>query len=342
MAVLLILAAAQLLVVSLADVGGTAASHDFMVMGDWGGKGHAPYTTAPEVGVAHQLGFVAGKVNAAYTLALGDNFYEHGVRSVHDDRFRSTFEDVFTNPSLQSKDHFRVLAGNHDHLGNCSAEIAYSAKSARWHFPSHYYDFVEQMGSCVRIHHVMIDTVLLSGQSEHPVTGAALPGSAYLGSADVEAAEAQWQWINTTLAASTADYLIVAGHYPVWSICEHGPTSGLVKRLKPILEGARASAYLSGHDHCAQYLDEGKGVQYHVVGAGMEYDPSTEHRSSVPEGALKFYHEAPAHRSSEGAFAHVSISDRGLVVTHYSSHGNKLYEAPPVQPRTRSDSIFQV
>jgi tartrate-resistant acid phosphatase type 5 len=337
MAVRSVVAAVLLLAAALADADGIASSHDFLVMGDWGGKDSRPYTTKTEVAVARQMGILAGEVNAAYSLALGDNFYSSGVQSLHDDRFSETFEDVFTNPSLQNKDHFRVLAGNHDHRGNCSAEIAYSAVSPRWHFPSYYYDFVEQMDSGVRIHHVMIDTVLLTGQSEHPVTGAPLMGSEYTGPRNVEAAEAQLQWIKATIAASTADYLVVAGHYPVWSICEHGPTTWLVNQLKPMLEDAKVSLYFSGHDHCAQYLDEGKGVQYHGVGAAAYHDPSTAHRTSVPAGALKWHHEA-----SLGAFAHVSIGDQGLVVTHYSAHGKKLYEAPPVKPRTAADSIFQV
>jgi hypothetical protein len=42
--------------------------------------------------------------------------------------------------------------------------------------------------------------------------------------------------IENTLAASTADFLIVGGHYPVWSVCEHGPTTVLVNQLKPLLE----------------------------------------------------------------------------------------------------------
>lgn len=65
----------------------------------------------------------------------------------------------------------------------------------------------------------MIDTVTLSGDSTSPATGEGLPGSLYPGPADAAAAEAQWEWINHTVATSTSEYLIVAGHFPVWSMC---------------------------------------------------------------------------------------------------------------------------
>ena len=99
----------------------------------------------------------------------------------------------------------------------------------------------------------MLDTVLLSGDSKDPITGEDLTGSMYTGPSSQILADEQWSWINNTLKDSDADFLIVAGHFPVWSICEHGPTSILVDRLKPMLEQYRVSAYLAGHDHCARW-----------------------------------------------------------------------------------------
>lgn len=57
-------------------------------------------------------------------------------------------------------------------------------------------------------------------------------------------------WIETVLAGSTADYLIVAGHFPVYSVCQHGNTQNLVDNLKPLLVRYGVQSYLSGHDHC--------------------------------------------------------------------------------------------
>merc|ERR1711907_911876 len=134
---------------------------DFMVMGDWGGFQVWPYKTPGEIAVAKHLGVLAEQHNASFTLALGDNFYMHGVTDQHDPRFKQTFEDVFTSSSLQSPNHFRVLAGNHDHYGNCSAQIAYSDMSPRWYFPDYYYS-MEEMAGNLTVQLVMIDTVVLS------------------------------------------------------------------------------------------------------------------------------------------------------------------------------------
>ena len=61
--------------------------------------------------------------------------------------------------------------------------------------------------------------------------------------------------IGWTLRSSTAHYLIVVGHYPVWSIAEHGPTKCLVDRLRPLLQTYHVTAYINGHDHNLQVTE---------------------------------------------------------------------------------------
>ena len=49
-----------------------------------------------------------------------------------------------------------------------------------------------------------------------------------------------------------AEYLIVAGHHPIFSSGSHGNTKCLIQRLKPLLEKNSVTAYFSGHDHNLQ------------------------------------------------------------------------------------------
>ena len=64
-------------------------------------------------------------------------------------------------------------------------------------------------GTDTKVQFVFIDTIILAGLT-HP-TMRWLPPS---GPASLNAAEDQWEWIEHTLAASTARWLFVLGHYP--------------------------------------------------------------------------------------------------------------------------------
>lgn len=67
----------------------------------------------------------------------GDNFYYDGVKNVEDARFKETYSEVFDEKSLQVP--WYVIAGNHDHHGNVSAEIAFSSRSSVWTYPYYWH-----------------------------------------------------------------------------------------------------------------------------------------------------------------------------------------------------------
>ena len=66
--------------------------------------------------------------------------------------------------------------------------------------------------------------------------------------------------VTTVFCNCRADYLLVGGHYPVWSVGAHGPTSHLVENLMPLLHRNKVTAYMAGHDHDIQvkYIHETK------------------------------------------------------------------------------------
>lgn len=304
---------------------GSSDSLDFLVMGDWGGQSCPVFndcTTQQERETAKGMQKVGDEKGVSFAVALGDNFYTEGIRTdAHDKRFKYTFEEVFTN-----KIPFHVISGNHDHRGNVTAQIAYSQLSKRWSYPSLYYTFTEGP-----VQFVMIDTVVLSGNCHVADSELELAGNKLPGPADTQLAGSQMQWIEETLNASKAEYVVVAGHYPVYSICEHGPTSSLVDNLKPLLERFKVSAYMNGHDHCAEHIDIGDGVQYHTIGSAHENNDDTSHKDSIPHHSLKFHTG-----KGDGGFAAVKVDSDGMVVSHYNGDGTLLYTAPAIPPRSKN------
>ena len=142
----------------------------------------------------------------------------------------------------------------------------------------------------------MIDTVLLCGNSGFDVGFQPDGGKPRFLSREEELfAEEYFKSIEKKIieiGESDIPYFLVAGHFPVWSVAEHGPTDCLIKKLRPLLHKYNVSAYLSGHDHDLQHLSDtylDTTVEYIVSAASYFVENSTAHFSSVPPNSLKFF-----------------------------------------------------
>ncbi|XP_046338156.2 tartrate-resistant acid phosphatase type 5-like [Haliotis rufescens] len=292
----------------------------FLVIGDMGGLPTYPYVTSVELGTSVEMATIADKYGVSFIMELGDNFYYDGVKTVDDPRFKFTFEQVYTAPSLQVPWYF--VAGNHDHNGNVSAQIAYSQVSKRWNYPNFYYPLSFDIpNSDATIDFVMTDTVTLCGNVADDFHGLQPQGPV-----DIAFAETQWQWIDKTLAASKATYLFTTGHFPVYSIAEHGPTGCLVDGLMPMLQKYRANGHMCGHDHNLQHLQEtrnGLTLDYILSGSANFVDPSTAHKDAVPPSTSKF-HWADAF--SKGGFVYAEATPQNMTVTYIQANGDVLYQ----------------
>ena len=133
------------------------------------------------------------------------------------------------------------------------------------------------------------------------------------------------------------------GHYPVYSIAEHGPVQQLVDELKPLMEEHGVAMYLDGHDHNAQHINDGSGVEYLVVGAGAPVDANTANADKIPEGALKFYwarHTAEREACQadpdcpfdssikDGSFAHLTFRSKEEAEVELISHRESQTQLP--------------
>lgn len=114
-------------------------------------------------------------------------------------------------------------------------------------FPYYYYELNFRIPNTKQtLSIIMLDTVMLCGNTDD-FSNAKLQGP--LNAVD---ANRQLIWLQQRMARSKADFLLVAGHYPVWSVSEHGPTECLLKHLRPLLVKHKATAYFCGHDHNLQ------------------------------------------------------------------------------------------
>lgn len=194
----------------------------------------------------------------------------------------------------------------------------------RRRFPHYYYSLrLHVPGTNATARLLVLDTVLLCGATDDFGVGATPRGPP-----DAAAAEAQLSWLQRRLAAARHDrYVLVAGHYPVWSVAEHGPTQCLLRLLRPLLRRHRVTAYLCGHDHNLQFLHE-DGVGYVVSGAGNFMEASQTHRAAVPPGAARFFYGAP---ESPGGFAHLRLDADAATITFLEANGRVLYRValPP-------------
>eukprot|EP00756_Hemistasia_phaeocysticola_P022057 Hpha_TRINITY_DN15810_c1_g6::TRINITY_DN15810_c1_g6_i1::g.191328::m.191328/K14379/ACP5; tartrate-resistant acid phosphatase type 5 len=315
-----------------------ASGFEFLSIGDWGDSG------------AKDVAPAMGKHSPEFVLALGDNFYDSGVKSVDDPQFKSKFEDTFTQSSLQVP--WYVGAGNHDYYGGTKgveAEIEYSQKSTRWNYPSLYYskDLKGTDGTTVTL--VSVDTWRINGGDtfvawdskrntgvvrdpalvhEHVAMGkiSTTTRDLILGTFPVAEGpitstgsgdDTQLQWLDGVLSNSTADWKIVMGHFPVHSATkgEHGDTPSLKKFLEPILEKHNVLAYFSGHDHILQHISI-NGVNYLGSGAGARTHSSIDSGYSGLKGTLLGTYGFMKHTLSASTFT-TTFYDKGGKA-HYS------------------------
>ena len=197
-------------------------------------------------------------------------------------------------------------------------------------------DVLSNEGQTELVKFLMIDTVLLCGNTAYDTYEAPafsslkerLMSIQYL--ASIEA---------TLRAMSESDfsYLVVAGHFPVWSIAEHGPTKCLVDSIRPLLHKYKVSAYLAGHDHNLQHISDefmNATVEYIVSGASNFITNSTKNAKNIPKDSLKF-HWGDGYFLVNGGFCLFNASKQNMTITFVESNGLELYQTV-IYPRKLS------
>lgn len=280
-------------------------SLSFLVVGDWGRRGFYNQTS-----VAHQMGMVGEKLDIDFVISTGDNFYEDGLKGVHDPAFYDSFVNIYTAPSLH-KPWYSVL-GNHDYRGDVEAQLSpiLRHKDCRW--------------ICMRsfilnaeiVDFFFVDTTPFDdsyftepGEQGYDWTGV-LPRQAYLSNLLKE--------VDSALKNSKATWKLVIGHHTIKSAGHHGNTQELEAKLVPILEANEVDAYINGHDHCLEHIiDSGSGIQYLTSGGGSKAWRGDVKPWSPEE--LKLYYDGQG-------FLSVQITQSKAYLVFYDVFGKVLHK----------------
>jgi hypothetical protein len=143
---------------------------------------------------------------------------------------------------------------------------------------------------------------------------------------------AQWRWLEHVMNTSAADWMIVVGNDPVWSVGEHGPTWGLVTSLLPLMDARGVALYISGRDPVAQHFAPSvqyPSVDFVSIGNGAVANSTmasvAPSASLCPPGTLRFAY------GNDTGFLTIALTPTGgrvpstMTVTFYDSTGAATY-----------------
>jgi len=288
--------ASRLMTTSLYAYDPSVGALNFAVIGDWGRRGRPD-----QAEVAKQMAIACKQAGAAFVVSVGDNFYEDGVASVDDSHWQQSFENVYTEPSLQVP--WYVILGNHDYHGNSEAQIDYGQTHPRWTMPARHYSKVFAIDAVTNLECFFIDTSpMIAEYKDMPI----------MQSIHTQNVASQLKWLDESLDASKAQWKFVIGHHPIYSGgLGHGNQPEMIKLVRPILHKNDVQAYFAGHDHDLQHLRD-DDLDLYVSGAGSEHRP-------VMKTPLAAFGE------STSGFILVSVRRENMHVRYFDNLGNIIY-----------------
>lgn len=191
--------------------------------------------------VADVMGRMAEQIGPDGVLALGDIHHYGGVQSTSDPLWMTNYELIYSHPELMVN--WYPVCGNHEYRGNTQAVVDYSDISRRWTMAARYYT---QVFGNLRV--VFLDTTPLIDKYRQK-TGTYPDASA-------QDAETQLRWLEETLKNATEDWIIVAGHHPIYAYTdkEDSERGDMQSKVDSILRKYNVDMYICGHIHNFQHL----------------------------------------------------------------------------------------
>ena len=207
--------------------------------------------------IAELMGVMGETIGPEAVVAAGDVHHFEGVVSTQDPLWMTNYELIYSHPELMIT--WLPVLGNHEYRGNTQAVLDYRNISRRWEMEGRYYTKVyDDNGVSIRL--VLIDTTPLINRYHNSST---------YSDVDSQDIDAQLKWIDKTLNEATEDWVIVAGHHPMYADTKKDliEQKDMQERLLPILQRykSKVAMYVCGHIHNFQHIRRGNdGIDYVV------------------------------------------------------------------------------
>lgn len=261
------------------DLYGVSQELRFLALGDWGQLGCISIDC--NVGIMNTMATAMNEYSSAFNpnfvISVGDHFYQNGLESDFDPRWKTSFEDIFSAKNI----YWYTILGNHDWYPNkinynlkkpsisyddgTQAQISYTTsnwnENKRWCLPYYHYTFAYNFKAINKtIRFIGIDTLLIqycrdNGQydTEEYCHGDSIPNVAEF-----------WVWFIEILKAakSNDEFIAIFTHYSVVSNGNYGlfnpnnekctgvTTENIVLRnLTNIMVEYGVDLYIAGHEH---------------------------------------------------------------------------------------------
>jgi len=279
--------------------GSDKESLQFIVIGDWGTQGSEGQKL-----VAAQMEILAATRSIDFIVTTGDNFYNEGVNSVDDPLWRSTFEDIYSQPALKDIPWY-VTLGNHDYRGNIYAQIEYGKTHKNWILPHSYYSRDFRIDDQTEVRILFLDTnPFLEEYESRPDIYHHI---------EEQDTGAQNSWMYNVLNDSDVVWRIAVGHHPVYSAGYHGGTTALKNVFPKLFEQQKVQAYFAGHDHHLEHHRLVGRTNYFISGGGSRVRKVSDRKYS------KF-------ATSSLGFVHVELDNTCMNVSFINEKGEELYQ----------------
>jgi len=262
-----------------------SGAYSFVSVGDWGGASIGGYQKSNQIAVATQMGKTASDLDAQFVINTGDNFYYCGVQSLTDSQWKETFEDIFSDKSLNVP--WYGVLGNHDYAYDIASQFAYkSPNNDRWQMPDRNFTKRVHLGGSNYATLVFFDSNVCIADYRGSDPKGWDPCSGEYGECKqpsdqtchfhdhivAVSCEDQYNWLKSTLdGIDESDWIIAVGHHEADSIN--------VQDLTALLLARKVNLYLNGHTHALKHyqIDGNADIDWVTTGAGsMVYTKSQD------------------------------------------------------------------